>query len=340
MQCWVLHQGATGLTDLTLEIVSIPEPKKGEVRVKMEAYSINYRDIVIMQGAKGLALTRDIIPLSDGAGVIDAVGEGVEVWQVGDRVVTQLYPNWKEGTITSTIGQGLGSNDLDGTLAEYVILSVNNIIRAPQTLSVEEASTLACAGITAWSGIYGNRPYHMPLKSHEKVLVLGTGGVAMWAIAIALSAGAEVYCTTSQPDKIAILEQMGVKAVFNYREDPRWGDAVYQQTGGVDLVVNTAGTASMAQSINALALGGRMSMIGAMENSQEIENMLLMIQKNITIFGVLTGSEMAYQDYIQFIDEHNVKPMIEKIYDFTEAKEAYRHIMAGRVFGKIVIKRS
>lgn len=339
MKRWILKGGSTGLNDLLLEEVEIPEPQKGEVRVKIQAASLNYRDIVVMQNQKGMGVNHEIIPLSDGAGIIDAVGEDVSDWKIGDAVITQLYPNWKDGKITSTIGLGLGSNDQNGTLAEYVILSTQNIISAPKSLSAEEAAILPCAGITAWSGIQGNRPYTSPLSKNEKVLILGTGGVAMCAISIALAIGAEVYCTTSQPAKSDVLKKMGVKDVVNYKENKDWGKTIFNLTNeGVDLVVNTAGTASIGQSIDALALGGRMSLIGAMENSDQVDNMLLLIQKNITLFGVLTGSEQAYKDYINFIDTHKVKTHIDAVYPFLDAKKAYQHIMTGDVFGKVIIK--
>ena len=338
MKRWILTKNAKSLENLILEEVPVPEPKMGEVRIKNYAVSLNYRDVVIVKGEKGMGISRDIIPCSDGAGEIDAVGEGVDNWKVGDKVVTQCFRGWKDGKILSDMDLGLGSNDADGTLAEYFVVKSDQIIATPETLSYAEAATLPCAGITAWSALYGNRPYLFPLQKEEKVLLLGTGGVTTLAIGIAVSAGAEVYCTTSQDNKVETLKTMGVKEIINYKTYENWGEIIFEKTGGVDLVVNTVGLASMDQCIKALNMGGRMSMVGAVDDTSGIfSESLLMMRKNNILFGVLAGSSAAFSDYSKFIDDNKIKPLIQQNYEFENAREAYEAAFSSHIFGKIVI---
>lgn len=339
MKRWILRKNAKSIDDLIQEEVAIPEPKTGEVRIKNFAVSLNFRDIVVMKGTKGMSITRDIIPCSDGAGEIDALGDGVKNWKVGDKVVTQCYRGWTDGKITANIDLGLGSNEVDGTLAEFFIVKSDQIISAPKTLNYLEASTLPCAGTTAWSAIQGNRPYLFPLQKGEKVLILGTGGVSTMAMAIAAGAGAQVYCTTSQENKIETLKSMGIKDVINYRLDKHWGDTIYKKTQGVDLVVNTVGLAAINSSIRALNFGGRMSMVGAMDDTTEaFTESYLMMRKNNILFGVLTASTEAFKDYINFLDEKKIKPYIQQIYDFDNVKEAFKTASYSKNLGKIVIR--
>lgn len=339
MKKWIVKKNSTSLDSLQLVEAPIPQPLRGEVRIKNYAVSLNYRDIVVTKGTKGMGIMRDAIPCSDGAGIVDAVGEGVTQWKLGDRVITQCYGGWDDNKIPDSLDLGLGSNDADGTLAEYFVVKANQLIAAPATQTFAQASTLPCAGITAWSAINGNRPYIFPLQKNEKVLVLGTGGVSMMAISIAIATGAEVYCTTGQDDKIDVLKKMGVKEVVNYKTDLKWGETIFEKTQGVDLVVNNVGLAAIDQSVNALNFGGRMSMVGAIDDaSATFTQSLQMMRKNNIFFGVLTGSTKAFADYIRFIDENEIKPYISKTFSFDKAKEAFEAASSSGTFGKIVIE--
>lgn len=338
MKKWILKKDAESFDDLVMQETSIPEPQKGEVRVKVYAVSLNYRDIAMAQGGMGLRLLRDIIPACDGAGEIDAVGEGVEGWSIGDKVISQYYKEWTDGTIIPGLGIGLGSDESDGMLAEYVILSAGQIIRAPNSLTYSEASTLPCAGLTVWSALNGNRPYLTPLKKNEKVLVLGTGNIAIMTISIAKGLGAEVYCTTSQDSKIETLKSMGVKEVVNYKKHSNWGEILFNMTGGIELVVNSAGAASLNESFKALSYGGRMALVGAMDVTDRLPELLFMIYKNLTMYGVLAGSTAAFKDLNSFMDTQEVKPYIYKTYGFEDVKEAYRVASSGEALGKVVIE--
>ncbi|EJF91175.1 zinc-dependent alcohol dehydrogenase family protein [Bartonella tamiae] len=339
MRQWILKANARYLDDLVLVEKDVPEPGPGFVRIKMHAVSLNFRDVVIMRNDVGMGVKRDTIPLSDGVGVVDAIGQNVTKWHKGERIVTNLYAGWKDGAITAQLDSGLGSQDIDGTLGEYVLIPEDRLMKAPRSLSDEEAATLPCAGLTAWSALHGNRPYLFTPQKKQKILLLGTGGLSLMAINMVKAMGCDVYITTGQNEKIDHLYTMGVKGVFNYRENSQWGEAVYDKTqGGVDLVMNNAGLDSIDQAVAALKYGGVMSLVGAKEQANIAPNLLAIIRKNITIFSVLTGSQAAYQDYIQFIDDHNVRSPIATVLEFEKAREAYEHVINADLLGKVVLR--
>lgn len=337
MKQWILKKGASSFDDLIKKETSLPNPDKGQVRVKVHAVSLNYRDVAMASGRMGLRPTRDLIPLCDGAGEIDAVGEGITDWESGDRVISQYYKGWLDGAIVPGLGVGLGSNESDGMLSEYVVLDAKQVISAPNSLSYSECATLPCAGLTAWTALNGNRPYLNPLKKGEKVLVLGTGNVAIQTITLAKAMGAEVYATTGKDDKYDILKSMGVNEIINYKKNPNWGELIFTNTGGIDLVVNTAGPASIDESFKALAFGGRMALVGAMDTTDKLPNMHLMLYKSLSIYGVLAGSTAAFNDMNEFIDKNNIKPIIYKNFSFDETPKAYQSAASGEAIGKVII---
>jgi NADPH:quinone reductase-like Zn-dependent oxidoreductase len=227
MRKWVLKAGATSLQDLYMETVPIPTPGIGQVRVKIKAASINYRDQIVLTGMYG-SLTTDIIPLSDGSGEIHALGEGVTAWKVGDRVTTvYAAEEWIDGPPTPGLTFGLGAEGMDGVLAEYVILSDKRVTYAPSNMSFIEASTLPCAGLTAWTALNGDRPYAKPVKKGNRVLTLGTGGVSLFALLLAKAMGAETIGTSSNEEKLQKLKDLGADQVINYVESENWGEIAF-----------------------------------------------------------------------------------------------------------------
>lgn len=337
MKQWILKKGANSFNDLIMQEASLPNPDKGQVRVKVHAVSLNYRDVAMASGGMGLQPTRDLVPLCDGAGEIDAIGGGINNWKIGDKVISQYYKEWLDGTIVPGLGVGLGSNERDGMLSEYVILDAKQIIKAPKSLSFAECATLPCAGLTAWTALNGNRPYLNPLKKGEKVLVLGTGNVAVQAITLAKAMGAEVYATTGRDAKCGILKNMGVNEVINYKKNPNWGELIFANTGGINLVVNTAGPASIDESFRALAFGGRMALVGIMDATDKLPNLYLMFYKNLSMYGVLAGSTAAFNDMNEFIDRHKLKPLIYKNFSFDQTPKAYQTAASGEGLGKVII---
>lgn len=339
MRRWILKAGATDLQGLVLEDASVPEPGPGQVRVRVRAVSLNYRDQIVLSGAYGQTRETDIIPVSDGAGEIDAVGEGVEDWSVGDRVTSLYFEGWYDGPPKPGLGFGIGAPGVDGMLAEYVVLPADQVIAMPQSLSFAEAATLPCAALTAWSALHGNRPYGgSRIDADSKILVLGTGGVSLFALLLARAAGAEVVATTSRDEKADSLRGLGANDVVNYRDVSNWGEVVFERTGGVDKVVNAAGGVAVDQSIAALAYGGEMALMGLFSNGDAPPMFPLLMAKGASIRGTSVGSAAANGDLVRFVDEKGVKPSIQRTFGFEEADDAYRAQVAPDLFGKIVIE--
>lgn len=338
MRRWLLKAGAANLDSLVLEEAPIPQPGPGEVRVKVHAASINYRDQLILTGQYGQTLTADVIPLSDGAGEIDAVGPGVQQWTVGDRVTSIYAEGWADGPPIPGLTFGLGANGSDGMLAEYVLLKADRVIAAPQSLNLLEAATLPCAALTAWTALNGDRPYAKTVGAGDKVLVLGTGGVSLFALLLARAVGAEVIGTSSQNDKLDRLRALGAIDTVNYRDTPNWGEVVFARTGGVKRVVNSAGGSAMDQSIAAVGYGGEIAFMGLFDQAATPPPFLYLMMKGASVRGTAVGSAAAYADLIQAIDASGIKPPIDRIFPFEQAKEAFQAAVSPELFGKIVIK--
>ncbi|MFS2154401.1 zinc-dependent alcohol dehydrogenase family protein [Rhizobium sp. Rhizsp42] len=336
MKRWVLKSGASTVEGLVEETAEMPQPGPGEVRVRMVAAALNYRDHLILSGADGpWRKPIDLVPVSDGAGVVDAVGDGVTEWKAGDRVATVYLRNFLTWPPNEDIGLGLGSIDEHGVLAEYVVLKSERLTRAPDSLGLEEAATLPCAAITAWNALQQANP----VQSGQKVLALGTGGVSLFAISFARAMGAFVFATTSQPDKHGRLVSMGVSQIFDYKNDNDWGRTIYASTGGVDKIVDTAGFGSINQSIAALAYGGDIGMVGLMSFGEAIDPGQF-YAKGVNIHGVPVGSREQQVEAFRFIDEHGLKPTIHKTFGFSEVRDAYRAQLSPETFGKIVVSIS
>lgn len=334
MKRWILKSGATTLDGLVLEDVAKPEPGRGEVRVRIRAVSLNYRDQLALSNAGGnWRLDRDLIPVADGTGEIDAVGEGVVQWSLGDNVITVYLRNFIDWPPHAGIGLGLGSLGEDGVLAEYVVLPADRVIRAPSTLNYVEASTLPCAALTAWTALQNA----YPVRSGQKILSLGTGSVSLFAMAFAQAMGAKTYLTTSQDDKRSRLLDLGAEEVFNYRTNENWGQSIYSATGGVDKVVNTAGFGSMNQSVHALAFGGDIGVVGLFNFGDVIEPGLF-LAKGVSARGIPVGSRSSLEEMVGFIDKHQIKPVVDRVIPFDDAKDAYQAQSAPDLFGKIVIE--
>lgn len=334
MRRWILKNGATTLDGLVLEDAPIPRPGRGEVRVRIRAVSLNFRDqLTLMNAGEGWRKNKDLIPVADGAGEIDAIGEGVKKWSVGDKVATVYLKDFVHWPPHPGIGLGLGALDEDGVLAEYVVLSAERVTRAPTSLSLTEAATLPCAALTAWTALQSA----YPVQPGQKMLSLGTGNVSLFAMAFVRALGATPYVTTSKDDKRARLLHLGAAEVFNYKTDAEWGKSVFAATGGVDKVVNTAGLGSINQSIQALAFGGDVGVVGLFNFGDAIEPSLF-LAKGTSIRGIPVGTRDGMEEMIRFIDVNQIKPVIDRVIPFVDAKAAYEAQNASDLFGKIVIE--
>ncbi|MFD9733359.1 NAD(P)-dependent alcohol dehydrogenase [Umezawaea sp. NPDC059074] len=334
MRKWVLEPGITGLDALVLKESPVPEPGPGQVRVAVKAASLNYRDQILLHGRWGITIEEEVVPLGDASGVIDAVGPGVEEWRVGDRVLGIYHGGWIDGPPPAEVGFGLGSPGQDGVLAEYIVLNADRVTRMPSTLDFVEASTLPCAALTAWSALTGDKP----VRAGQRVLTLGTGGVSLFALQLALAMGAEVTALTGQDVKASRLLDLGATDVINYRTTPNWGEVVHSATGGMDKVVNTDGGNALTQSLAAVSAGGEIAFVGLFSEGDAPPPLLVLMTKAASIRGVAVGSATAFTQLIDFVDQHGIKPVVRSTFAFEDAKAAYTAQAGADVFGKIVVE--
>lgn len=339
MRRWLLKAGATDLSGMVLDDVPMPTPGPGEVRIRVRAVSLNYRDrLVLTDPARADPAIwrlpgRDLVPVSDGAGEIDALGPGVGGWAVGDRVTPLYFRGWASGPLPADPGRGLGSLGEDGLLSEYVVLPAGRLARAPRSLDFAGAATLPCAGLTAWSALKGDRP----IGPDSTVLVLGTGGVSLMALVLARAAGATVVATTSRDAVRPHLAALGVDEVVDYRATPAWGQAVFERVGGVDRVVNSVGTSAMNDSLLALRPGGEVSLLGLFSMESAPMDAALILAKAAVVRMIAVGSAAAHAELARFVDEHGVTPPIGPRFGFADAPDAYRALESPETFGKVVI---
>ena len=333
---WIVKAGAASRDDMYLEDAIMPEPGPGEVRIKVRVVSLNRRDELLLTGRLQKA-SSDFIPASDGAGEIDAIGPGVERWSVGDRVIGNYFRTWQDGPPAPGQGSGLGSPGDDGMLTKYAVLKSERVTVMPKSLSYEEAACLPCAALTAWTALNGDRPYTRPLKEDAKVLVTGTGGVALFATLLARAHGAKVVATTSDDGKTDRIKTLGASGVINYRTEPKWGQTASERFGGFDHIVNAAGAGVLDQAMAAAAPGGEIALMGLYEYAEKAPNFIPLMTRGLTIRGTAVGSARALADLAAFIDAHGIRPPIAARFPFSDAKAAYREAASGKLFGKTII---
>jgi NADPH:quinone reductase-like Zn-dependent oxidoreductase len=320
-----------------LKLVDMPEPAApaaGEIRVRLHASSINFHDYAVARGFLPSADGR--IPLADGAGVVESVGAGVTEFAVGDRVVSCFSPLWLDGQpliadFSKTPGDGL-----DGYARELVVTPATWFTKAPKGFSHAEAATLTTAGLTAWRALV----VEGDLKAGDSVLVLGCGGVSIFALQMAKMMGATVIATSSSEKKLERLRALGAAHTINYKTDPDWGATVKQLTGGrgVDLVVETGGPGTLPQSIMAVRIGGRIALIGTLTRQSGDLPLSLMMIKNARLQGVLVGSRCQQQEMVRGLEVSGLKPVIDRTFGLAALADAFRYEESGQHFGKICIE--
>ena len=309
------------------------QPGPGEIRVRIHASSLNFHDMGVVTGRMPSEDGR--IPMADGAGVVEAVGDGVTEFGRGDRVVSVFFPDWLDGPARVGDFSRTPGDGIDGYAREIVVTPAHWFTHAPDGWSHEEAATLTTAGLTAWRALVVDGG----LKAGDDVLVLGTGGVSIFALQMATAMGARVFATSSSDAKLARLTEMGAAGVVNYRKDEDWGETVADMTGGrgVDLVVEVGGPATLAQSIEAVRIGGHMALIGVLTGiSGEIPTAALM-RKQQTLKGLIVGSRTMQQEMVRGLETTGLRPVIDRTFPLDEIADAFRHEQSGEHFGKIVL---
>ena len=304
-----------------------PLPTSGHVIVDLRAASLNYRDLLQARTESGL------IPLSDGAGVVSSVGPDAGPWAVGDRVVIGFMPGWAEGPFSAAKqASSLGGGGVDGVLAERIRVPASGLAALPSSLSFEEASTLPCAAVTAWSALFERRP----VQPGETVLLLGTGGVSVFALQLAKAAGARVIITSSSDDKLARAQALGADLTINYRTHPEWSAQVQAHTEGLgaDFAVDVGGPGTLNETLKAVRHGGRISLMGVLTGFDGPINTVDILRKRITLQGIYVGPVTA----LQALTKIALKPVIDRVFAFSEAEAAYAMLESGEHFGKIVIR--
>lgn len=323
----------TNLESLTLTERSDPRPGPEQVLIQMRSAALNFRDALIINGHYNPNLPLPLIPLSDGVGSVVAVGENVTCLRLGDRVAGVFVQNWLSGELSGS-ALTLGA-DMDGVLAQFVVLHQDGVVRVPEHLTDEEAATLPCAAVTAWNALM----VQGALKPGDTVLIQGTGSVSLFALQFACMAGARPIVISSSDEKLKRARQLGAAEGINYKQTPDWDGEVLKLTDGkgVDYVVEVGGAGTLPRSLNAVRVGGQVSLIGILSGISAEISMLPILMKQIRMQGIFVGSRVMFEQMNAAIALHKLKPVVDRVFPFEEAISAIKCLGKGGQMGKICI---
>ncbi|MGP3956906.1 zinc-dependent alcohol dehydrogenase family protein [Nonomuraea sp. 3N208] len=323
-----------GIDGLSIRKHEDPFPGAGQVVVAVRATSLNFRELMVLRGDYVLPVKSDVVPLSDGAGDVVAVGPGVDGFSVGDRVAATLFPSWQYGPFgVQHLPQRGGS--LDGMLTELAVIEAIGLVPVPDHLSYEEAATLPCAAVTAWNALTGDG---IGLRAGETVVTQGSGGVSLFALQFAKALGARVIATTSSPAKARRLAELGADEVIDYRATPDWPAEVLELTGGrgADRVVDVAGL--LEQSLKAVMIGGHVACVGFVSDTAAPIDPRVLFASGATVRAVAVGSRAQFLAMNRAIEVNRIRPVIDRVFTFDEAPDACRYYASGEAVGKVVIR--
>jgi NADPH:quinone reductase-like Zn-dependent oxidoreductase len=330
-------QAPWGFDEIKLVEAPDPAPGPGEVLVRMRAASLNYRDLLMVQGVYTRApQAAAITPFSDGCGIVEAVGAGVTRVQPGDRVATMFFQNWISGPPTQAkLMSSLGS-PIPGVGRELGVFSQDGVSKVPEFLTDQQVATLPCAALTAWRALFEDAA----LRPGETVVLQGTGGVSIFGLQFAHVAGLRTLITSSSDEKLARAKALGADHLANYRSDPEWSQAVRAATGGVgaDLIVEVGGGGTIEQSMKAIRIGGHIAVVGVVAGLGGGFNTAGLIGNSARLQGLSVGSRDMFEAMCRLIELHRIQPVVDKVFPWVEAKAAFAAMQAGEHFGKIVLE--
>lgn len=323
-----------------LEVVDAPDPSPapGEVLVRMRAVSLNYRDLLMVNGIYGRApgMGGPITPFSDGCGVVEATGEGVTRVKPGDRVATLFFQGWISGPPTlAKLSTSLGF-PIPGAGRELAVFSADGVSKVPDFLTDDEVSTLPCAALTAWRGLFEDAR----LKPGDTVVLQGTGGVSIFGLQFAHAAGCRTIVTSSSDEKLQRAKALGADHLVNYKTTPEWSKAVREATAGVgaDVILEVGGAGTIEQSMRAIRIGGHIAIIGVVAGQGNPFNPASLIGNSAKLQGLSVGSRDMFEAMCRAMEQHRIRPVVDKVYPWTEARAAFQAMQGGEHFGKIVLE--
>lgn len=323
-----------GIDSLTLTDRSTPTPGPGQVLLRMRAWSLNYRDLLVVKGVYNPKIPLPFVPLSDGVGEVVDTGSGVTRVKTGQRVAGIFMQDWLDGEVTEAKAKTSLGGGGPGMLAEFVVLSENGVVSLPEHLTDEEAATLPCAAVTSWHALVDAGP----VKAGDTILTQGTGGVSLFALQFARLHGARVIITSSSDEKLQRARQLGAGGGINYKQHPDWDKKVRELApDGVDQVIEVGGAGTLGKSLKAVRMGGIISLIGILSGGSDF-NPVPILMKKVRLQGIYVGSRAMFEAMNRAIALHNLRPVVDRTFPFTEARDALRHMESAAHFGKICLR--
>ena len=325
-----------GIENLVLVDQEMPRAGVGEVLVRLTAASLNYRDYMVVTGVYNPKLKRPMVPLSDGVGIVEEIGPGVTRFKKGERVAACFMQKWIDGRVTREKSASALGGAINGVLREFAVFSEEGLVRAPELLNDEEIAALPCAAVTAWHALFENQP-GVPGTS---VLIQGTGGVSIFALQFAHATGLRAIVTSSSDEKLSRAKELGAGEIINYRTDPNWEEAARKLTNGegVDHVIEVGGSGTMPHSLRAVRMEGTISVIGALSGAAATISPVGILMNSVRLQGIFVGSRAMFERMNRAIEFYRLRPVIDRVFEWTQIKDALRYMESQKHFGKICLR--